>query len=104
MTSASGDRPPLDVLVIGSGQAGLAMGHQLTRLGLRFQIVAQATIATTSAATSLRRPLGSDGVSPDSRRASSTSSWVDAHGGGPPNTRPTVDGFDHPASSVTERG
>ena len=103
MTSASGDRPPLDVLVIGSGQAGLAMGHQLTRLGLRFQIVAQATIATTSAATSLRRPLGPDGLARTlgvpRRRALG---W--AHDGGPPNTRRTVDGLDHPASSVTERG
>jgi putative flavoprotein involved in K+ transport len=32
-------RPPLDVLVIGGGQAGLAMGYHLTRRGLRFQIV-----------------------------------------------------------------
>jgi putative flavoprotein involved in K+ transport len=39
MSPASGDRPPLDVLVIGGGQAGLAMGHHLDRLGLRFQIV-----------------------------------------------------------------
>ena len=78
MTAGGTAGTQLDVLVIGGGQAGLAMGHQLTRLGLRFQIVAQATIATTSAATSLRRPLGSDGVSPDSRRASSTSSWVGA--------------------------
>jgi putative flavoprotein involved in K+ transport len=32
-------RPPLDVLIIGGGQAGLAMGYHLTRRGLRFQIV-----------------------------------------------------------------
>ena len=32
-------RPPLDVLVIGGGQAGLAMGYHLTRRGLRFLIV-----------------------------------------------------------------
>jgi putative flavoprotein involved in K+ transport len=32
-------RPPLDVLVIGGGQAGLAMGHHLTQRGLRFLIV-----------------------------------------------------------------
>jgi len=32
-------RAPLDVLVIGGGQAGLAMGHHLARRGLRFQIV-----------------------------------------------------------------
>jgi putative flavoprotein involved in K+ transport len=31
--------PPLDVLVIGGGQAGLAIGHNLARTGLRFQIV-----------------------------------------------------------------
>jgi putative flavoprotein involved in K+ transport len=30
---------PVDVLVIGGGQAGLAMGHHLGRRGLRFQIV-----------------------------------------------------------------
>jgi putative flavoprotein involved in K+ transport len=32
-------RPPLDVLVIGGGQAGLAMGYHLARRELRFQIV-----------------------------------------------------------------
>ena len=32
-------RPPLDVLVIGGGQAGLAMGYHLAQRGLRFQIV-----------------------------------------------------------------
>jgi putative flavoprotein involved in K+ transport len=32
-------RSPLDVLVIGGGQAGLAMGYHLTRRDLRFQIV-----------------------------------------------------------------
>ena len=31
--------PPLDVLVIGGGQAGLAMGYHLTRRGRRFEIV-----------------------------------------------------------------
>jgi putative flavoprotein involved in K+ transport len=31
--------PPLDVLVIGGGQAGLAMGYQLAQRGLNFQIV-----------------------------------------------------------------
>jgi putative flavoprotein involved in K+ transport len=36
-TAASG--PRLDVLVIGGGQAGLAMGYHLARRGLRFQIV-----------------------------------------------------------------
>lgn len=30
---------PLDVLVIGGGQAGLALGYHLTQTGLRFQIV-----------------------------------------------------------------
>ena len=39
MSAASSDRPPLDVLVIGGGQAGLAMGYQLTQLGRRFEIV-----------------------------------------------------------------
>lgn len=33
------DCDPLDVLVIGAGQAGLAMGHQLTRRRTRFLIV-----------------------------------------------------------------
>jgi putative flavoprotein involved in K+ transport len=33
------DGPALDVLVIGGGQAGLAMGHHLARRGLRFEIV-----------------------------------------------------------------
>jgi putative flavoprotein involved in K+ transport len=32
-------RGPLDVLVIGGGQAGLAMGYQLSQRGLRYQIV-----------------------------------------------------------------
>ena len=32
-------RPPRDVLVIGGGQAGLAMGHELARRGQRFEIV-----------------------------------------------------------------
>jgi putative flavoprotein involved in K+ transport len=31
--------PPLDVLVIGGGQAGLAMGYHLTRHGRRFEII-----------------------------------------------------------------
>jgi putative flavoprotein involved in K+ transport len=31
--------PALDVLVIGGGQAGLAMGHHLAQRGLRFEIV-----------------------------------------------------------------
>ena len=39
MSMASSDRPPLDVLVIGAGQAGLAMGYQLARGGRRFEIV-----------------------------------------------------------------
>jgi putative flavoprotein involved in K+ transport len=39
MTSATADQAALDVLVIGAGQAGLAMGHELRRLGCRFQIV-----------------------------------------------------------------
>jgi putative flavoprotein involved in K+ transport len=39
MSAASSDRAPLDVLVIGGGQAGLAMGYQLTQLGRRFEIV-----------------------------------------------------------------
>ena len=30
---------PLDVLVIGGGQAGLAMGYHLAQRGLAFQIV-----------------------------------------------------------------
>jgi putative flavoprotein involved in K+ transport len=37
--TADAARPALDVLVIGGGQAGLAMGHQLTERGLRFLIV-----------------------------------------------------------------
>lgn len=32
-------RPALDVLVVGGGQAGLAMAHHLAQRGLRFQIV-----------------------------------------------------------------
>jgi putative flavoprotein involved in K+ transport len=39
MSTASSNRPPLDVLVIGGGQAGLAMGYQLTQDGRRFEIV-----------------------------------------------------------------
>ena len=39
MSMASSDRPPLDVLVIGGGQAGLALGHQLAQGGRRFEIV-----------------------------------------------------------------
>jgi putative flavoprotein involved in K+ transport len=39
MSATSSDRPPLDVLVIGGGQAGLAMGYQLTQLARRFEIV-----------------------------------------------------------------
>ena len=31
--------PPLDVLVIGGGQAGLAMGYHLTQHGRRFEII-----------------------------------------------------------------
>jgi len=37
--TAGPTRPTLDVLVIGGGQAGLAMGHHLARRGLGFQIV-----------------------------------------------------------------
>lgn len=37
MSAPSG--PPLDVLVIGGGQAGLAVGHKLAQRGLRFEIV-----------------------------------------------------------------
>ena len=37
--SAEGGGPRLDVLVIGAGQAGLAMGHHLAQRGLSFQIV-----------------------------------------------------------------
>ena len=37
MTPSGG--PPLDVLVIGGGQAGLALGHHLAPTGLRFLIV-----------------------------------------------------------------
>ena len=39
MSATSSDRPPLDVLVIAGGQAGLAMGYQLTQLARRFEIV-----------------------------------------------------------------
>jgi putative flavoprotein involved in K+ transport len=39
MSVPSPDRPPLDVLVIGGGQAGVAMGQQLSRRGRRFEIV-----------------------------------------------------------------
>jgi putative flavoprotein involved in K+ transport len=38
MTAGSADAP-LDVLVIGGGQAGLAMGYHLAQRGLSFQIV-----------------------------------------------------------------
>ena len=38
LTRAEMDEP-LDVLVIGAGQAGLVMGYHLSRLGLRFKIV-----------------------------------------------------------------
>ena len=37
--SAEAAQPPLDVLVVGGGQAGLAMGHHLAELGLRFSIL-----------------------------------------------------------------
>jgi putative flavoprotein involved in K+ transport len=39
MSTPSSDRPPLDVLVIGGGQAGLAIGYQLARDGCRFEIM-----------------------------------------------------------------
>jgi putative flavoprotein involved in K+ transport len=39
MTTARSHRPPLDVLVIGGGQAGLAMGYELSRRQCRFLIV-----------------------------------------------------------------
>jgi putative flavoprotein involved in K+ transport len=39
----SGMNEPLDVLVIGGGQAGLTMGYYLSRLGKRFQIVDSGT-------------------------------------------------------------
>jgi putative flavoprotein involved in K+ transport len=39
MSMYSSDRQPVDVLVIGGGQAGLAMGHQLSERRLRFDIV-----------------------------------------------------------------
>src|SRR3954465_15648088 len=44
-TTETADRPrsPLDVLVIGGGQAGLAMGYHLGLRGLRFQIVDSGT-------------------------------------------------------------
>jgi putative flavoprotein involved in K+ transport len=32
-------RAPLDVLVIGAGQAGLAVGHHLAKRGLRYLLV-----------------------------------------------------------------
>ena len=41
------ERPALDVLVIGGGQAGLAMGYQLARRGLNFQIVDAAELGDT---------------------------------------------------------
>jgi putative flavoprotein involved in K+ transport len=42
--AASSDRCPdsLDVIVVGAGQAGLAMGHALARRGLRFLIIERA--------------------------------------------------------------
>ena len=42
--AASSDRRPdsLDVIVVGAGQAGLAMGHALARRGLRFLIIERA--------------------------------------------------------------
>ncbi len=39
MSVSSADGSPLDVLVIGGGQAGLAIGFQLTQDGRRFEIV-----------------------------------------------------------------
>ncbi|HSJ45383.1 MAG TPA: lycopene cyclase family protein [Euzebyales bacterium] len=36
-----------DVVVIGAGQAGLAMGHHLQRLGLDFVILDGATASAT---------------------------------------------------------
>ena len=39
MSMASPERRPLEVLVIGGGQAGLAMGYHLTQHGRRFEIV-----------------------------------------------------------------
>src|ERR1044072_3414185 len=36
---ATAPRTPLDVLVIGAGQAGLAVGYHLARHGLRFLLV-----------------------------------------------------------------
>ena len=35
----AGDRELLDVLVIGAGQAGLALGHHLSRRGARFLLL-----------------------------------------------------------------
>src|SRR3954451_9200668 len=35
----AGPARPLDVLIVGGGQAGLAMGYHLAQRGLRFQIV-----------------------------------------------------------------
>jgi putative flavoprotein involved in K+ transport len=35
----AGQERPLDVLIVGGGQAGLAMGYHLAQRGLRFQIV-----------------------------------------------------------------
>ena len=39
MSMASSDQRPLDMLVIGGGQAGLTIGYQLTQDGCRFEIV-----------------------------------------------------------------
>jgi putative flavoprotein involved in K+ transport len=39
MSSVSAERTPLDVLVVGAGQAGLAMGYELNQMGCRFEIV-----------------------------------------------------------------
>ncbi len=39
MLTPSGHREPLDVLVVGAGQAGLALGHHLARRGAEFLLV-----------------------------------------------------------------
>jgi putative flavoprotein involved in K+ transport len=39
VTTPAGDREPLDVLVVGAGQAGLALGHHLARRGADFLLV-----------------------------------------------------------------
>ena len=46
MTASSpsdGPRPRFDVIVLGAGQAGLAMGYFLARRGLRFLILERAS-------------------------------------------------------------